>query len=69
MKYNGYDSFVHRALAQIDPHAARLTRDQFDLWWRMLPDDERSRYDARLMLADTKSYMSNLYERASNVAK
>jgi len=41
MRYTGYNKTFHMMLARIDPKAASLTRDQFDLWDRGLTPEER----------------------------
>lgn len=57
-KYRGYDKFAHYGLARLDPDARNLTADQFDLWWRLLSDEERSSYNAMFLLDNPNVYLA-----------
>lgn len=42
MKFTGYSKFLHLAFANFyGSEMARLTADQFELWWRSFTDEER----------------------------
>lgn len=62
MKYRESDCpFMQRSIAEFEPGVAKLTADQFALWWRSLTDDERHRYNTAALVDDPVEYINELY--------
>ena len=49
MKFRGYNATLHFTMAQHDPEAARLSADQWELWWRGLSNEERQQEWAEVL--------------------
>lgn len=54
MKFRGYEPTLHLLTVRHYP-GHELTRDQWELWWRSMSDEDRQyEYDRLIMLEDTR---------------